>query len=127
MSKSNENTKFNSEEKTQILDSKEFLIKYESQQYHLKIEINQKYIFFSVSLTDKIIDSSYQNKYDLNSIVRLLNLIPNKYTDLNSVLKFIEKAYSINKIGIIQDDLNLILTILVDLVNILQEKLIFIK
>ena len=111
MSSSNENTKFNSEEKTQILDSKEFLIKYESQQYHLKIEINQKYIFFSVSLTDKIIDSSYQNKYDLNSIVRLLNLIPNKYTDLNSVLKFIEKAYSINKIGIIQDDLNLILTI----------------
>ena len=49
--------------------------------------MNKKYIFFSVSLTDKIIDSSYQNKYDLNSIVRLLNLIPNKYTDLNSVLK----------------------------------------
>ena len=116
MSSINENSRMNpelkiNEEKTQILDSKEFLIKCESEQYHLKIEINQKYIFFNISPTDKIIDSSYQNKYDLNSIVRLLNLIPNKYNDLSSVLKFIEKAYSVNKIGIVHDDFNLILTI----------------
>ena len=55
--------------------------------------------------------SKSQNKYDLNAITRLLNLIPNKYTNLNQVLKFIEKAYSINKIKIIQDELNLILCI----------------
>ena len=99
------------EEKIQILDSKEFLIKSDSKQYHLKIEVNNKFIFFNVSLTDRIIDSSYQNKYDLNAIVRLLNLIPSKYTNLSQVLKFIEKAYSINKIGIMYDDLNLIMTI----------------
>ena len=116
MSISSDNSRLNpelkiNEEKIQILDSREFLIKCESKQYHLKIEINKKFIFFNLGLTDKIIDSSYQNKYDLNSIVRLLNLIPNKYTDLSSVLKFIEKAYSINKIGIVHDDLNLIMTI----------------
>ena len=116
MSISSDNSRLNpelkiNEEKIQILDSREFLIKCESKQYHLKIEINKKFIFFNLGLTDKIIDSSYQNKYDLNSIVRLLNLIPNKYTDLSLVLKFIEKAYSINKIGIVHDDLNLIITI----------------
>ena len=99
------------EERIQIIDSKEFIIKSDSKQYHLKIEVNNKYMYFNVSLTDRIIDSSYQNKYDLNAIVRLLNLIPNKYTTLSQVLKFIEKAYSINKIGIIHDELNLIMTI----------------
>ena len=99
------------EEKVQILDSKEFIIKSENNKYHLKIEVNKKYIYLNVSLTDRIIDSSYQNKYDLSSIVRLLNLIPNKYTDLSQVLKFIEKAYSTNKIGIVHDDLNLIMTL----------------
>ena len=99
------------EEKVQILDSKEFIIKSESNKYHLKVEMNRKYIYLNVSLGDRIIDSSYQNKYDLNAIVRLLNLIPSKYTDLSQVLKFIEKAYSINKIGIVHDDLNLIMTL----------------
>ena len=99
------------EETVQIIESKEFLIKSNSKQYHLQININHKYIYFNVSLTDRIIDSSYQNKYDLNSIVRLLNLIPSKYTNLSQVLKFIEKAYSTNKIGIMHDELNLIMTI----------------
>ena len=99
------------EEKVQILDSKEFIIKSESNKYHLKVEINRKYIYLNVSLGDRIIDSSYQNKYDLNAIVRLLNLIPSKYKDLSQVLKFIEKAYSMNKIGIVHDDLNLIMTL----------------
>ena len=99
------------EETVQIIESKEFLIKSNSKQYHLQININHKYIYFNVSLTDRIIDSSYQNKYDLNSIIRLLNLIPSKYTNLSQVLKFIEKAYSTNKIGIMHDELNLIMTI----------------
>jgi len=99
------------EEKKHIVDSKEFLIKCDSKQYHLQIEVNSNFIYFNVSLTDRIIDSSYQNKYDLNAIVRLLNLTPSKYTNLNQVLKFIEKAYSINKIGIIHDELNLIMTL----------------
>ena len=99
------------EEKKHIVDSKEFLIKCDSKQYHLQIEVNSNFIYFNVSLTDRIIDSSYQNKYDLNAIVRLLNLTPSKYTNLNQVLKFLEKAYSINKIGIIHDELNLIMTL----------------
>ena len=99
------------EETVYILDTKEFLIKSDNKQYHLKIDINNKYIYFNVNLTDRIIDSNYQNKYDLDSIVRLLNLIPSKYTNLNQVLKFIEKAYSSNKIGIVKDETNLIMTL----------------
>ena len=110
ISRSNPELKIN-EETVYILDTKEFLIKSDNKQYHLKIDINNKYIYFNVNLTDRIIDSNYQNKYDLDSIVRLLNLIPSKYTNLNQVLKFIEKAYSSNKIGIVKDETNLIMTL----------------
>ena len=92
-SRLNPESKLN-EDKNPLIDSKEFIIKNKTEEYHIKIEINDKYIYFTLSLSDRIIDSSYQNKYDLNAIVRLLNLIPNKYTDLSQVLKFIEKAYS---------------------------------
>ena len=109
-SRLNPESKIN-EDRNPILDSKEFIIQNEDQSYHFKIEINNKYIFFTLNLSDKIVDSSYQNKYDLNAIVRLLNLIPNKYTDLSQVMKFIEKAYSKNKISIIQDEFNAVMSI----------------
>ena len=109
-SRLNPESKLN-EDKNPILDSKEFIIKNKTDEYHIKIEINNKYIYFTLSLSDRIVDSSYQNKYDLNAIVRLLNLIPNKYTDLSQVLKFIEKAYSMNKITITPDEFNVVMSI----------------
>ena len=109
-SRLNPESKIN-EDKSPILDSKEFIIKNETDEYHIKIEINNKYIYFTLALSDRIVDISYQNKYDLNAIVRLLNLIPNKYTDLSQVLKFLEKAYSMNKISIIQEEFNAVLAI----------------
>ena len=99
------------EDKNPIIDSKEFSIKNEEDEFHIKIEINKKYIYFTLNLSDRIVDSSYQNKYDLNAIVRLLNLIPNKYTDLSQVLKFIETAYSKNKISIDLDEFNVVMSI----------------
>ena len=109
-SRLNPESKIN-EVKSPILESKEFIIKNEIDEYHIKIEINNKYIYFTLFLSNRIVDISYQNKYDLNSIVRLLNLIPNKYNDLGQVLKFFEKAYSMNKISIIQDEFNVVLAI----------------
>ena len=97
-SRLNPESKIN-EDKNPILETKEFIIKKENEEYHIKIEINNKYIYFTLSLADRIVDVSYQNKYDLNAIVRLLNLIPNKYNNLTQVLRFIEKAYSMNKIS----------------------------
>jgi hypothetical protein len=109
-SRLNPESKLN-EDKNPIIDSKEFIIKNKTDEYHIKVEINNKYIYFTLSLSDRIVDISYQNKYDLNAIIRLLNLIPNKYTDLSQVLKFIEKAYSMNKITIIPDEFNIIMSI----------------
>ena len=109
-SRLNPESKIN-EDKSPIIDSKEFILKSETEEYHIKIEINNKYIYFTLNLSNRIVDISYQNKYDLNAIVRLLNLIPNKYKDLNQVLKFIEKAYSMNKISIIQDEYNAVIAI----------------
>ena len=109
-SRLNPESKIN-EDKSPIIDSKEFILKSEAEEYHIKIEINNKYIYFTLNLSNRIVDISYQNKYDLNAIVRLLNLIPNKYKDLNQVLKFIEKAYSMNKISIIQDEYNAVIAI----------------
>ena len=102
-SRLNPESKIN-EDKGPILDSRQFIIKNESDEYHLKIDINNKYIYFNLDLSDRIIDSSYQNKFDLNAIVRLLNLKSNKYINLNQVLQFIEKAYSMNKILKIKDN-----------------------
>ena len=98
------------EDKNPIIDSREFLIKNELDEYHIKIEINSKYIFFTLNLTERIVDVSYQNKYDLNAIIRLLNLLPSKYTDLSQVLKFIEKAYSMNKMSVIQEESNVVVS-----------------
>ena len=109
-SRLNPESKIN-EDKNPILESKQFTIKTENEEYHIKIEINNKYIYFTLTLSDRIVDISYQNKYDLNAIVRLLNLIPNKYKNLSQVLKFIEKAYSMNKISIIQDEFNVVVSI----------------
>ena len=109
-SRLNPESKIN-EDKSPILDSKEFILRNENEEYHIRIEINNKYIYFNLNLSNRIVDISYQNKYDLNAIVRLLNLIPNKYKDLNQVLKFIEKAYSMNKISIIQDEYNAVIGI----------------
>ena len=109
-SRLNPESKIN-EDKSPILDSKEFILKNEKEEYHIKTEINNKYIYFTLNLSNRIVDISYQNKYDLNAIVRLLNLIPNKYKDLSQVLKFIEKAYSMNKISIIQDEYNAVIAI----------------
>ena len=109
-SRLNPESKIN-EDKSPIIDSKEFIIKNENEEYHIKLEINKKYIFFTLNLSDRIVDNSYQNKYDLNAIVRLLNLIPNKYTNLSQVMKFVEKAYTKNKISIIQDEFNAVMSI----------------
>lgn len=109
-SRLNPESKIN-EDKSPIIDSKEFIIKNENEDYHIKLEINKKYIFFTLNLSDRIVDNSYQNKYDLNAIVRLLNLIPNKYTNLSQVMKFVEKAYTKNKISIIQDEFNAVMSI----------------
>jgi hypothetical protein len=109
-SRLNPESKIN-EDKSPIIDSKEFIIKSQTDEYHMKTEINNKYIYFNLDLSDRIIDSSYQNKFDLNAIVRLLNLNPHKYTNLSQVLKFIEKAYSTNRISIIQDESNVIVDI----------------
>jgi hypothetical protein len=109
-SRLNPESKIN-EDKNPILESKQFTIKTENEEYYIKIEINNKYIYFTLTLSDRIVDISYQNKYDLNAIVRLLNLIPNKYKNLSQVLKFIEKAYSMNKISIIQDEFNVVVSI----------------
>ena len=108
--KINQDSRMN-EEKTQIIESKEFMIKNDNKEYYIKIDINKKYIFFNLSISGNIVDISYENKYDLNAIIRLLNLIPSKYQDLEQVLKFIEKAYTMNKISIVKEENNLALCI----------------
>ena len=40
--------------------------------------IDNKYIYFTAIQTNIIADCSYQNKYDLDAIIRLLYLLPNK-------------------------------------------------
>ena len=104
-------TKNNShhEETAPIIDFKEYKIRNSNAEYYLKIEVDNKYIYFTAIQTNVIADCSYQNKYDLDAIIRLLYLLPNKYTELSQVLKFLDKAYSMNKISITNEESNITL------------------
>ena len=104
-------------ENEKINEKKEYSISAEDSEFSLLVEIDNKYINFSVHESNIIFNYIYRNKYDLSKIISQLNLVQSKYTSLSKLLKFIDKAYSKNKISIEQkseNELSLIFEIPVD-------------
>ena len=91
-----------------ILNHKEYNIKYENDNYCLRIEIDNKYITFILSKSNEPVNYNYKNKYDLLSIVNSLTLNPSKHSNLNEILDIFDKVYVKNKLSIIKVDDNTI-------------------
>jgi len=100
MSKNKSVKKSINKEGNKIIEKKEYQISTNNSNYSLKIEIDNHYIQFSVYELNIILNYVYRNKYELSKIVDQLNLVQSKYTSLSKLLKFIDKAYSKNKISI---------------------------
>ena len=91
-----------------ILNHKEYNIKYENDNYILRIEIDKNYISFTLTKLNEIVECNYKNKYDLISIVNKLTLNPSKHSDLNEILEIFDKVYLKNKLSISRVDDNTI-------------------
>ena len=91
-----------------ILNHKEYNIKYENDNYILRIEIDKNYISFTLTKLNEIVECNYKNKYDLISIVNKLTLNPSKHSDLNEILEIFDKVYLKNKLSISKVDDNTI-------------------
>ena len=91
-----------------ILNHKEYNIKYENDDYCLRIEIDNKYITFILSKSNEPVNYNYKNKYDLLSIVNTLTLNPSKHSNLNEILDILDKVYLKNKLSILKVDDNTI-------------------
>ena len=112
MSESNQNN---------IIAHREFNIKVEKDEYNLRIEVDQDYIYFILSKLNEPLEYTYKNKMDLLTIVNKLELNSSKYSNLELILNIFDTIYEKNKINIdIKDDNSC--NILVKLVNIFEQE-----
>ena len=91
-----------------ILNHKEYNIKYENEIYTLRIEIDNKFITFILTKLNEIVNCNYKSKYDLLTIVNKLTLNPSKHSDLNEILEIFDQVYLKNKLSIVKVDENTI-------------------
>ena len=77
--------------------------------YNLHIYNDDNYIYFNLIEKKEIL--FYSNKYDLNSIIQLLNLSPNIYNDLNKIKILFNEAYNNNKLTLNLNNNNINTTI----------------
>ena len=91
-----------------ILDDREF---------SLKVEVDKKYLRFIAQEVNEEYSYVYKNKYELDQIVKKLNLVQSKYTSFSKLMKFIDTAYYKDKIYLEQnseEDLYIVFIVPVD-------------
>ena len=104
-------------------DYREYNIKNENKEYNLRIEIENKNIFFILYNLDESLEYNYKNKMDLLTITNKLELNPSKYQNLEIILKIFDNIYKKNKIIINFIDNNSC-NLIVKLLNALEEEVI---
>ena len=70
-----------------FIEYREYKIKNENNEYNLRLEIDQKNIYFILSNLNKPLEYCYKNKLDLLTIINKLELNPSKYSNLDMILK----------------------------------------
>ena len=92
-------------------------ISLDDKEFSLKVEVDKKYLRFTAHEINEVYNHVYKNKYELIQIIKKLNLVQSKYTSFSKLIKFIDTAYSKNKISLEQrteDDLYIIFEVPVD-------------
>ena len=103
--------KYNKEEGETIYNHREYNIKIENNNYILRLEIDDKNIYFIISINDNII-YNYKTKMNLSTIVNKLELNQIKYSNLELILNLFDEMYKNKKILInINNDESCILII----------------
>ena len=104
-------------------DYREYNIKNNNKEYNLRIEIENKNIYFILYNLNESLDYNYKNKMDLLTITNKLELNPSKYQNFEIILKIFDNIYKKNKININFIDNNSC-NLIVKLLNALEEEVI---
>ena len=91
---------YQSNSQNNIINHREYNIKNENNDYILRIEIDQQYIYFILSKLNEFLEYNYKNKMDLLTIINKLELNSSKYSNLDLLLKLIDNINKKNKISI---------------------------
>ena len=83
---------YNQEEGETIYDNREYIIKDKDKNYILRLQINEKKIYFIISIIDKIeYKYNYKINMELSTIVDILELNHKKYYNLELILKLFDE------------------------------------
>ena len=99
-----------------ILNHREYTIHFQNQDYNLRVEIDDRNIYFILTDLKEILSYSYKNKMDKSSIADKLELNQSKYSNLELILKVFDNMHKKNQISIEKKDENtcdLLLNILI--------------
>ena len=91
----NDNNKINN-----FFDYREYNIKIDKYEYNLRIEINEKDIYFILSNLNESLEYIYKNKMDLLTIINKLELNPSKYSNSEIILKIFDNKSKKDQISI---------------------------
>ena len=113
--KRNKSKSKSKDRKKELMNEKRtYEVSLDDRMFSLEIEVDKKLLRFSTHEICGVYHQIYKNKYELEQIVKRLNLVKSKYTSLSKMIRFFDMAYSKNKIYLEQkDDEDLYITILV--------------
>ena len=109
--------------KNNILDHREYNIKLDNNEYILRLEIDEEYLYFILSIINKTIVNIYKNKMNLLTIINKLELNSSIYSNFELILKIFDSVYEKNKIFVKITDDNCC-TLLINVINMFKEEAI---
>ena len=98
--------KSNNEKLNDTCIHREYNIKNDKEIYNLRIEMDNKNIYFKLKKLNESIDYIYKNKFKIESFINILELNSNKYCNYELILKIFDKLYNKNNILIDEIDVD---------------------
>ena len=114
-SKKSDKSKDKDKKKEVINEKRTYDVVLDDRLFNLKIEVENNYLRFTAHEICGVYHQIYKNKYELEQIIKRLNLVKSKYTSFTRLIKFFDTAYSKNKIYLEQkpDDEDLYIAFIV--------------
>ena len=92
-------TKDENEDYPNMINAKEYDIKYENKDYKLYFRVDSEHFFFILEdLSEKAY--TYNNRFTFKNLIDKLSLSSIEYPSLNDILNFLDKIFNMNKISI---------------------------
>jgi hypothetical protein len=106
MNNNNDENNDNNNNNKNILDHREYNINIQNEEFNLRIEIDQEYIYFILTRLNESLECNFKSKMNLITIVNKLELNTIKYSNLELIIDIFDSIYEKNKIlvNIIDDN-----------------------